>query len=159
MINQSRRTILKTITYAAGVLASASSAGIWAMNSRQNICSDSGSMLPTCDITIYQNQSGSSEIVSLFNLTGKTVTLDKFTPVALEHINGSLIVKLNQVPEGVVSLKPGQRFSFEIEAISHKPSDEYSPVPNVLAGRVKISSDHPTFNGVIPVTVFDSQTR
>ncbi len=113
--------------------------------------------LPTCDITIYQLQNGASETVSLMNLTGQTVTLDEITPVGLEHVNGSMMVKLNNVPDGKVKIKPGEGFSFEVEAISQAQKQDELIVPNVVAGHVRIKSSHTAFNGIVPVTVFDSQ--
>jgi hypothetical protein len=54
-------------------------------------------------------------------------------------------------------LQAGERLSFEIEAISNNAQEDDLQIPNVLAGHVKINSDHPAFNGIIPVTVFDAQ--
>lgn len=116
----------------------------------------SGSSLPICDLTIYKQQSGAKESVSLMNLTDSPVKLDSINPVNLEHVNGSLVVRLNQVPEGSITLQAGERLSFEIEAIS-SDKHEGTIVPNVLAGHVRVNSDHPAFNGIIPVTVFDGQ--
>lgn len=90
------------------------------------------------------------------NLTDESVTLDTIKPVGLEHINGSLVVKLNNVADGGVVIQPRERLVFEVEATSHASADD-SGVPNVLAGYVNITSEHPAFNGKIPVTVFDSQ--
>ena len=90
------------------------------------------------------------------NLTDQAVTLDSIKPVGLQHINGSLVVKLNNVADGKLVLQPGERLAFEVEATSHNPDEELG-IPNVLAGYVNITSDHPAFNGRIPVTVFDSQ--
>ena len=158
MINQSRRTILKSLGYGAALTASglASSATMALASSAHD--KTMMSSLPSCDITIYQQQSVGKEIVSLMNLSDKTVTLDSITPVGLEHINGSLVVKLNQIANGTISLQPGERLSFEIEARSLDNSDDDElQIPNVLAGHLRIQSDHPAFNGIIPVTVFDGQ--
>jgi hypothetical protein len=158
MINQSRRTLLKGIGYgittvAAGVGSSAAMAAFKKPTATVNTVS---SALPTCDITIYQQQSSGKEVVSLMNLTDQPITLDKITPVGLEHVNGSLVVKVNKVSDGMI-IEAGERLSFEVEAISANLIQDSSPVPNVLAGHLKIQSNHPSFNGIIPVTVFDSQ--
>lgn len=157
MINQSRRTILKSLGYGAALTASglASSATMALASSAHDKTMISS--LPSCDITIYQQQSVGKEIVSLMNLSHKTVTLDSITPVGLEHVNGSLVVKLNQIANGTISLQPGERLSFEIEARSLDNSNDELQIPNVLAGHLRIKSDHPAFNGIIPVTVFDGQ--
>ena len=157
MINQSRRTILKGLGYGAALSATglAGSAAMALAPAAQNKAISSS--LPSCDITIYQQQSVGKEIVSLMNLSHKTVTLDSITPVGLEHVNGSLVVKLNQVADGAITLQPGERLSFEIEAQSNQSDNDDLQIPNVLAGHLRIKSDHPAFNGIIPVTVFDGQ--
>jgi len=157
MINQSRRTILKSLGYGTALAASglASSAAMALAPSANN--EKMVSSLPSCDITIYQQQSVGKEIVSLMNLSHKTVTLDSITPVGLEHVNGSLVVKINQIANGTITLQPGERLSFEIEARSLDNSNDELQIPNVLAGHLRIKSEHPAFNGIIPVTVFDGQ--
>jgi len=161
MINQSRRKMLKGMGYATAAVATGSAASI-AMAAAPAGASGAAVnqslqfVLPSCDITIYLQQTVGKEMVSLMNLTDKPVTLDSIKPVNLEHINGSLVVKLNNVHEGSVVMQPGERLAFEVEATSHS-ADNALGIPNVLAGYVNITSDHPVFNGKIPVTVFDSQ--
>ena len=156
MINQSRRTLLKGITYGiTAVSAGVASSAVMALTKPTAAVEATGSALPTCDISIYQQQSSGKEIVSLMNLTGETVTLDSITPVDLEHVNGSLIVKVNKGSNGALSMAPGERLTFEVEAISANILNDQVAIPNVLAGHLKINSDHPAFNGIIPVTVFD----
>ncbi len=158
MINQSRRNLLKGIGYGITTVAAglSSTAAMATFSKSVTEVDRTASALPTCDITIYQQQTRGKEIVSLMNLTDESITLDKITPVGLEHVNGSLVVKVNKVNNGVV-IKAGERLSFEVEAISANLIQDSSPIPNVLAGHLKIQSDHPAFNGIIPVTVFDSQ--
>ena len=160
MIDQKRRTLLKGIGYGMALTATAASSAAIALTASTDkgpVPIVDATALPSCDITILQQQSGSKEIVSLMNLTNNTVTLDKITPVGLEHVNGSLLVRLNNVADGAITLKPGDRLAFEVEAISNSNANDALQIPNVLAGHVKISSDHAAFNGIIPVTVFDSQ--
>lgn len=158
MTSSSRRKFLKVMGYSvAAVSASSAASSALAMVTPQTTGSMQGAALPTCDITIYQQSNVGRESVTLMNLTDKTVTLDKIRPVGLENINGSLAVRLNNVADGEVKLQPGERLSFEVEAISKGSIDERWQIPNVVSGHVSISSDHPAFNGVIPVTVFDSQ--
>ena len=156
MINQSRRKVLKGMGYGLAL----SVTGISTVATALSKNSAQANALPSCDITIYQQQSVGKEIVSLMNLTGKPITLDSIKPVGLEHINGSLLVKLNNVSDGAITLAAGERLSFEIEATStaNANSNDDLVIPNVLAGHVKISSNHPAFNGIIPVTVFDNQS-
>ena len=154
MINQSRRNILKGMSYGLALSASGISTVTLALSNKQTQIN----ALPSCDITIYQQQSSGKEVVSLINLTGETVTLNSIEPVGLEHVNGSLVVKLNNISNGTIKLAPRKRLAFEIEAVSKQNQNDDLQIPNVLAGHVKISSDHPAFNGIIPVTVFDNQT-
>jgi len=156
MINQSRRKVLKGMGYGLALSVTGISTVATALSQK----SAQANALPSCDITIYQQQSVGKEIVSLMNLTEKPITLDSIKPVGLEHINGSLVVKLNNVSDGAITLAAGERLSFEIEATStpNANSNDELLIPNVLAGHVKISSDHPAFNGIIPVTVFDNQS-
>ncbi len=154
MINQTRRQLIKTLGY--GMALTAGGISTLAM-AESNAELTKATALPTCDISICQQQTNGKEIVSLMNLTKKSITLDAITPVGLEHINGSLVVKLNNVSDGAVTIKAGERFTFEIEAISEKQKYNELQIPNVLAGHLKIKSEHPAFNGIIPVTVFDSQ--
>ena len=158
MINQSRRTLLKGLGIGGVALTtSVATSAVMAMSKTASKTTATASALPTCDITIYQQQTSGKEIVSLMNLTDKTITLDNITPVGLEHVNGSLVVKVNKVPDGKISLAAGERLSFEVEAVTANLISEQDPIPNVLAGHLQINSDHPAFNGIIPVTVFDSQ--
>ena len=161
MINQSRRQLLKGMGYgmaavATGGAASTVMAATATASSEAAINQSMQFVLPSCDVTIYLQQSVGKEIVSLMNLTDKPVTLDSIKPVGLKHVNGSLVVKLNNVADGSVVMQPGERLAFEVEATTHGTQDELG-IPNVLAGYVNITSDHPAFNGKIPVTIFDSQ--
>ena len=159
MTNQSRRKLLKGmacgITAVAGggiastVMAAPVSTAATVNHSIQLI-------LPNRDITIYLQEATSKELISLVNTTNQAVTLDSISTVGLEHINGSLVVKLKHVASGRVVINPGERLEFEVEAISNGPTNPFG-VPNVLAGHINVTSDHPAFNGKIPVTVFDSQ--
>ena len=155
MINQSRRSLLKGMAYGTAALATGGVSAIAATADR-GFDQSLQLALPSCDITIYQQQTVGKEMVSLMNLTDQVVRLDSIKPVGLEHINGSLVVKLNNVADGSLVLQPGERLAFEVEATSYAKDDGLG-IPNVLAGYVNISSDHPAFNGKIPVTVFDSQ--
>ncbi len=160
MISTSRRKFIKTMGYGMAAVAagSAVSSAAAMVTPPSAAHSAEGSALPSCDITIYQQQSVGRENVTLMNLTGETVTLDKINPVGLDHVNGRLAVRVNNVADGDVKLRPGERLSFDIEALSQGSVDERLQIPNVLLGYVNIRSDHPAFNGIIPVTVFDSQS-
>jgi len=160
MMNQTRRTLLKSLAYGSALSLGGLSSTVMALKQPTSHIQNVGSALPSCDITIFQHQTLSKEIVTIMNLTDDNITLDSITPVNLEHINGSIRVKLNHIPEGTLSIAAGERLSFEVEAISTALSNQANAphIPNVLAGQLKITSDHPAFNGFVPVTVFDNQT-
>ena len=159
MINQTRRTLLKSLAYGSALSFGGLSSTVMALKQPASHTSTPGNALPSCDITIFQHQTQGKETVTLMNLTDDKITLDSITPVNLEHINGSIRVKLNNIPEGTLSIAAGERLSFEVVAISTAANQAKAPhIPNVLAGQLKITSDHPAFNGYVPVTVFDNQT-
>ena len=158
MINQSRRSLMKGMGYGLALSVAGASTVAMALSGESIKIDATVNALPSCDITIYQQKSSGKEIISLMNLTGKPVTLDSIKPVGLEHVNGSLVVKLNNVAASAITIAAGERLSFEIEATSNHPLQDGVFIPNVLAGHVEISSDHPAFNGIIPVTIFDGQT-
>lgn len=159
MLDQSRRKVLKSIGYGIALsISTGASTTLLALAKEKAENKMPLSALPSCDITIYRQKTSAKEIVTLMNLTDKPITLDSIKPVGLEHINSSLVVNINNIADGATTLSPGERLSFEIEATSNHPMQEGVFIPNVLAGHVSISSDHPDFNGVIPVTVFDGQT-
>ncbi|MEE9327889.1 MAG: hypothetical protein V3U71_11410 [Cocleimonas sp.] len=163
MFNKSRRKLLKSIAYGSALTVGGGLTSVaFALNNAQNkidkaVNKATGTALPTCDISIMQQQTSGKEIVTLYNHTNDTVHLDKITPIDLEHVNGSLIVKVNKADNGILSIAAGERLSFEIEAVTANIIEDSQPIPNVLAGHLKIQSEHPDFNGIIPVTVFDSQ--
>lgn len=167
-INSTRRKILQSTASAAALMSTG-----WAplaladtLNDPQN--KHSSNALPTCDLTIYQLQTGTRESITVMNQTTESVTLDEIYPIGLSQANGSLLVKVS-VPNGPVTIKPGQRLSFSIEATTGNTqwdiNDEVLPnlisghvkaIPNMIAGKIRVRSLHPAFNGVIPVTVFDA---
>lgn len=163
MFNKTRRNLLKNIAYGSALTVGGGLTSVaFALDKAQNsvdkaVNKATGTALPTCDISIMQQQTSSKEIVTLYNHTDNTVHLDKITPIGLEHVNGSLMVKVNRAHDGALSIAAGERLSFEVEAVTANIIKDSLPIPNVLAGHLQIQSEHPDFNGIIPVTVFDSQ--
>lgn len=167
MTNQTRRKFLTGLAYSSvlsiGGLSSLAMAmpGKKAMQARVE-----GSALPTCDIHLLPQQHFGTEILILTNHTDTDVTLDKITPINLENVNSYLTVKVNKfgkhAGQTTVTLAPGEHLELVVAAISsdNQSNAEYNsslPIPNVLAGQLNVSSDHDDFNGIIPVTVFDSK--
>lgn len=168
MSNTKRRTFLKGLACASALSVGGLSSIAMAKTSKSiKTMNVSGSALPTCDIQLLPKQHIGTEILTLFNHTQTNVTLGTITPVGLEHVSSYLAVKVNKLGKhadsNTVTLAPGEQLQFAVAAIS---SDKYGstssnsalPIPNVLAGQLKVSSDHQDFNGIIPVTVFDLQT-
>ena len=162
MSNTTRRTFLKGLAYTSAL----SLGGISSIAMAKSSASSATTALPTCDIHLLPTQHVGSETLSLFNHTDTSVTIDGIDKVNLDNENKFLVVKVNkldkQTGQDSVTLAPGETMEIKVSAIS-SDYQEYSAanasleLPNVLAGQLKVSSDHQAFNGVIPVTIFDSK--
>ena len=162
--NQSRRTFIKSAAYSlaltAGGLHSVTSAADKLIKNKVL----AGSALPTCDISLKPNQMIGTEKLSLTNHTNRDVRFDSISGIGLEDVNKYLTVKVNKLGkheyQGAVVLAPGEQLSFVVSALS---CDNYGNansnnifIPKVLAGKLRVESDHPDFNGFIPLTVFET---
>ena len=157
MINQSRRTLLKGMGYGMAALATGGVASTAMASAPHEVVNQSMQFVqPVGDITIYLQQTMGKEIVSLMNLTDQVIKLDSMNPVSLEHINGSLVVKINKDASGDLAIQPSERLAFEVDAMSYG-ADNDSGLSNVLANHVNIKSEHPAFNGRIAVMLSDVQ--
>ena len=156
MINQSRRTLLKSIGYGLAIptgLAASAAIALTKASPEVTVSASSVSPLSQNDITIYQQKSGDKDVVTLMNQTDRTVTLDTLNPIELKRINGSLLVKVNAVPsDGTVAMLPGERFTFDIDTVSANIISKQKPVSDILADHLQLSSEHPAFNMLIPVS-------
>ena len=165
MINQSRRTFIKSAAYSSALTLGGISGLAMATDKKTTTAASfDGSALPTCDISIGPTQTIGSEIVTLNNHTNTDVSFDNISGVGLEHINKHLAVKVNKLGkhanQGVVTLAPGEQLSFVVAAICSddcgNANNKNLFIPNMLAGQLTVSSDHPAFNGIIPLTVFET---
>lgn len=171
MFNQSRRTFIKGVAYSSALAAGGvSSIAMATSNSSlkdtalSTNASSRGSALPTCDISIAPHQTVGTEIVTLSNHTNSNVKFDNISGAGLEHVNKHLAVKVNKIGKHAgqrqVTLKPGEQLSFVVAAIScddcGNANNKNLFIPNMLAGNLIIESNHPEFNGVIPLTVFET---
>ena len=164
MSNTTRRTFLKGLAYSSALSLGGLSSLAIAKSSAKT--SSAGAALPSCDIHLLPTQHIGTEILSLFNHTDKNVTIENITRHNLDDVNKFLAIKVNKLgkhaEQNSVTLAPGETMEFVVAAIS---SDNYGntthsstlSIPNVLAGQLKVNSDHLDFSGIIPVTVFDSQ--
>ena len=164
MSNTTRRTFLKGLACSSALSIGGLSSMAMAKSTKPILAS--GSALPTCDIRLLPQQHIGTETLTLFNHTQTNIKLGTITPVGLEHVNNYLAVKVNKLGkhagQNAVTLAPGEQLQFVVAAISsdnngNTSSNSSLPIPNVLAGQLKVSSDHRDFSGIIPVTVFDSQ--
>ena len=154
-----RRTFLKGLAYTSAL-------SLGGFSSLAMAKSNTGTALPTCDIHMLPTQNTGSEMLSLYNHTDASVTIDGIDKVNLDDENKFLAVKVNkldkQAGQNSITLAPGETMQFEVSAISSDFQD-YSAengsleLPNVLAGQLKVSSNHQAFDGLIPVTIFDSK--
>lgn len=166
MFNQSRRTFIKGVAYSSALAAGgvSSLAMATANSSLATNASTGGSALPTCDISIAPHQTVGTEIVTLTNHTSSNVQFDNISGAGLEHVNKHLAVKVNKLGKHAgqkqVTLAPGEQLSFVVAAISSddcgNTNNKNLFIPNMLAGQLIIESNHPEFNGVIPLTVFET---
>lgn len=165
MFNQSRRTFIKGVAYSSALTAGGISGLAMAADSKVlSNASTGGSALPTCDISIGSNQTIGTEIVTLTNHTSSNVRFDSISGAGLEHINKHLTVKVNKLGkhanQATVTLTPGEQLSFVVAALScddcGNANNKNLFIPNMLAGQLTVKSNHPDFNGVIPLTVFET---
>lgn len=166
MSNTTRRTFLKGLAYTSALSLGGISSFAMAKSNALSSDSSKNVALPTCDIHLLPTQNTASETLSLFNHTDANVTIDGIDKVNLDDENKFLVVKVNRLDkqsgQDSVTLAPGETMEFLVSATS-SDYQEYSALnaslelPNVLAGQLKVNSDHQAFNGIIPVTVFDSK--
>jgi len=168
MFNESRRTFIKGATYSSALaVVGISSISNLAISTDSKISANAtvnGSALPTCDISIAPNQIVGSEIITLTNHTNTNVKFKSITGVGLEHMNKHLAVKVNKLGKHTnqanVTLVPGEKLSFVVAALScddcGNANNKNLFIPNMLSGQLNVISDHPDFNGIIPLTVFET---
>lgn len=167
MINQSRRTFIKGVAYSSALTVGGISSIAMATDTlatEESVVASSGTGLPTCDISIPSNQCMGTEIMTLTNHTASQVKIKSISSMGLQHINKHLAVKVNKLGKhagkGQVTLAPGEQLSFVVAALSSDDAGNANNknlfIPSVLLGKLNVESDHPDFNGIIPVTVFET---
>ena len=164
MFNQSRRTFIKGVAYSSALTVGGLSSVAMATEVLTTKKTINGSALPTCDISIAPHQTVGTEIVTLTNHTNTNVKFDNISGAGLEKLNKYLAVKVNYIGKHAdqtkVTLAPGEQLSFVVAAIScddcGNANNKNLYIPNMLAGQLTLKSDHPDFNGIIPLTVFET---
>jgi len=100
----------------------------------------------------------------LTNHTNTNVIFDSISGTGLEHVNKHLAVKVNKLGKHAnrdqVTLTPGEQLSFVVAVLSSDDSGNANNknlfIPNMLTGQLTVSSNHPAFNGIIPLSVFET---
>lgn len=167
MINESRRTFIKGVAYSSALTVGGLSSVAMAtdaLSTKKSVTASVGSALPTCDISIASTQNIGTEIVTITNTTNTKVRVDSISSMSLQHVNKNLAIKVNNIGVhaelSVVTLAPGEQLSFVVAALSTDDAGNANNknlfIPNVLLGKLNVESDHPDFNGIIPVTVFET---
>ena len=123
MINQQRRTMLKSIS----LLAALPVAGFSSISAVQGVISDTAVELPA---------------ITLTNLSPKTLTLNEITAVGSPDSDNTVQFKLKMAKTDCATLQPGAQMTFNVVACGD--TDEH-------ISQIKIKSDHPEFDGFIPV--------
>ena len=167
MINESRRTFIKGVAYSSALTVGGLSSVAMAtdaLSTKAAVVPTMGSALPTCDISIPSTQTIGTEIVSITNTTSTNVKFNSISSMGLQHVNKHLAVKVDMIGahtgQGQVTLAPGEQLSFVVAALSSDDAGNANNknlfIPNVLLGKLEVRSDHPDYNGIIPVTVFET---
>ena len=158
--NSSRRGFLKSAAYASVLSAGGLSSLAFASDSPST--SMPLSQLSNVDIAIMQQQMMDKEVVTLFNQSDKTISLNALQPISLQQLNSSIVVKVNQVDasskQGAIHMAPSQRIAFEIEAIGADFVDaKMLPMPSMAGDFLQVSSEHAAFNNIVAVSPLSQQ--
>ena len=160
---QSRRNFLKGAAYSTalsvGAIGGLSSFAFANSSNSANLSEAGVNELTDSSLSIMQQQMLDKETVTLFNNSDVPVMLDAHKPIHLEQINGSLVVKANQICSdsaafcGLVQISPRERVSFDITTLrADFTNSEIFPIPTLSGNDVLLSSEHGAFNKVITVS-------
>jgi len=157
MINQSRRNLLKGISYSFALSAVGISSAITVISntsSKSNTTKLKSSQSER-NVSVFQQKNGDTELVTLMNLTDMPISLNKSEPVKLENINGSLIVKINSsLGDDTFTMMPSERLSFIVEKVRMASANNQAFLPDLTVDHLKLSSEHQAFNQKVPVSIF-----
>jgi len=156
---QTRRNFLKGAAYTSALsIGGISSLAFANSNNSTNFNKGNQQELTDSNISIMQQQMLDKETVTLFNHGDSPVLLDSQKPIQLEQVNGSLVVKVNQVNtddaafNGLVQISPRERITFDITTLSADFSNsDIFPIPTLAGHDMLLSSEHGAFNKVVAV--------
>ena len=118
--------------------------------------------LTNSGLSIMQQKTLTGETVTLINQSNKMIMLNALQPISLEQVNGSLIVKVNQIESeafnGMIAVSPSERISFDIKSVGSGYTSNYRnadilPLANSYENHLQITSEHSIFNRVVPVNL------
>ena len=158
-IPQSRRHFLKGAAYSSLLTFGSLSSLAFATNGftkkdTANFIKSAG--LTSSGISVTQQSMLDRETVTLINQSNKLVMVDALKPISLEQVNGSLVVKVNQIESeacnGMIAISPGEHITFDIKATAADFTDEDKLSMTGFSGnQLQISSKHSIFNRIVPV--------
>ena len=153
-ITQSRRNFLKGIGFTSALSIGGLSSVAFAASGTATLSQPSGSA--SSDISIMQQRLFDKKTVTLINQTDKLVMVDALKPIRLEQVNGSLVVKVNQIESealnGMIAISPSEHISFDIKEIGTDfANTDIFPMTNPTGSHLQITSEHSIFNRVIAV--------
>jgi len=153
---QSRRNFLKGVAYTSVLSLGGVSSLAFATN---DVTTNLNNSVASCSISningisIIQQKMLDKETVTLINQSNKLVMVDALQPIALEQVNGSFIVKVQQIESeavnGMIAISPSERISFDIKPVSDDLTIQ--ALANVKQNQVEITSDYSVFNRIIAV--------
>lgn len=146
MFNQSRRQFIKGAAYSSALAMSGLS-----------------SLALATDGTVGIAQVNDIEVLTLINQTASNVTFNGFSCAGSTDIY-QYLSKVNKFDkhsnQDDVNIAPGEQLSFVVPAISSiesvKANNKNIFITDVLEGHLAIKSDHPKYNGIVPITVFET---
>ena len=150
---QSRRNFLKGAAYTSvlsmGGLSSLALAADGAATLNKSAQVSSCAISSINGISVIQQKMLDRETVTLINQSDKIIMVNALQPINLEQVNGSLVVKVNQIESeafnGMIAISPSERISFDIVDADILPSKNLDGI------HLQITSEHSVFNRIVPV--------
>ena len=151
---QSRRHFLKGATYTSALSLGGLSSLAFTASGTATI--NKSSELASSGISIMQQKIFDKETVTLINQSDNLIMVDALKPISLEEVNGSLLVKVNQIESeafnGMIAISPSERISFDIKATgADLTNSDTLSLTNPAGNHLQITSEHSIFNRIVPV--------
>jgi hypothetical protein len=158
-IPQSRRNFLKGAAYTSLLSLGGISSLAFATNgaaTKDTATSIKSAEVSNSGISVTQQKILDREKVTLINQSNKLVMVDALKPISLKQVNGSLVVKVNQIESealnGMVAISPSESITFDINAVAADFTNVNSvSMTNLARNHLQITSEHSIFNRVVPV--------